>query len=100
VPTDNHLAIDLNNDGARWVLTGFDDWAEVHQFLADEDKHPKHPAQLIPRKALLVVRAYKLRVFHPPWAATGREKKGALARGAKPPPCPVGIPRSGCPIPG
>jgi hypothetical protein len=24
-------------------MTGFDDWAEVHQYLADQDKHPKQP---------------------------------------------------------
>lgn len=39
--TETGLAQDLNNDGVWTVLTGFDDWAEVHAFLSDEDRHPK-----------------------------------------------------------
>lgn len=39
--TDTHLSGDINNDGQLTVLKGFDDWAEVHQYLADEDMHPK-----------------------------------------------------------
>ncbi len=35
-------------DGVLEGLRGFDDWAEVHQFLADEDKHPKHPGPAVP----------------------------------------------------
>jgi hypothetical protein len=42
VATDTGLAGDLNNDGSLSVLTGFNDWAEVHEYLADEDQHPKH----------------------------------------------------------
>jgi hypothetical protein len=41
--TDTGVMGDINNDGQLTVLTGFNDWAEVHQYLADEDKHPKHP---------------------------------------------------------
>ena len=40
--TDTGVSADLNNDGFLSTLKGFDDWAEVHQYLADEDKHPKH----------------------------------------------------------
>jgi hypothetical protein len=41
-PTDTGVVADINNDGQRTILKGLDDWAEVHQYLADEDKHPKH----------------------------------------------------------
>jgi hypothetical protein len=39
--TDAGVAADLNNDGQLTTLKGFDDWAEVHQYLAVEDNHPK-----------------------------------------------------------
>jgi hypothetical protein len=42
VATDNHVRVDLDNDGAYFVLTGSNDWAEVHQYLANENTHPKH----------------------------------------------------------
>ena len=47
--TNTNLAIDLNNDGSlSGALLGFNDWDEVHQFLADEDKHPKNPDSASP----------------------------------------------------
>jgi len=39
--TDTGVSVDLNNDGNLTVLKGFNDWAEVHQYLADENDHPK-----------------------------------------------------------
>jgi hypothetical protein len=39
--TDTGVSADLNNDGSLSVLKGFNDWDEVHQYLADEDTHPK-----------------------------------------------------------
>jgi hypothetical protein len=39
--TDTGVAADLNQDGSLGVLKGFNDWDEVHQYLADEDTHPK-----------------------------------------------------------
>jgi hypothetical protein len=41
-PTDTGVSTDLNNDGQLTILKGFNDWAEIHQYLADENKHPKH----------------------------------------------------------
>jgi hypothetical protein len=46
--TDTGISADLNNDGGLTVLRGFDDWAEVHQYLADEDQHPKRPQLATP----------------------------------------------------
>jgi hypothetical protein len=45
VTTDTNLAQSINGDGGcePGLLTGFDDWAEIHQYLADQDKHPKNP---------------------------------------------------------
>ena len=44
---------------APQVLTGFDHWAEVHQYLADQDKHPKNPGPtaVISRGRLLALHA-------------------------------------------
>jgi hypothetical protein len=39
--TDTGVSADLNNDGSLTVLKGFNDWEEVHQYLADENQHPK-----------------------------------------------------------
>jgi hypothetical protein len=39
--TDSGVLADLNADGKFTILKGFDDWAEVHQYLADENEHPK-----------------------------------------------------------
>jgi hypothetical protein len=39
--TDTGVSADLNNDGQLTILKGFNDWAEVHQYLADENQHPK-----------------------------------------------------------
>jgi hypothetical protein len=39
--TDTGLAGDINDDGQLTILTGFNDWAEVHQYLTTEDEHPK-----------------------------------------------------------
>jgi hypothetical protein len=39
--TDTHVSGDINNDGQLTVLKGFNDWDEVHQYLATEDNHPK-----------------------------------------------------------
>lgn len=45
VATDTNVSTDINDDGncdtPPIPLTGFDDWTEVHQYLADQDKHPK-----------------------------------------------------------
>jgi hypothetical protein len=41
--TDTGVSADINLDGQLTVLRGFNDWDEVHQYLADEDEHPKHP---------------------------------------------------------
>jgi hypothetical protein len=46
VTTETNLAQSINGDGGcepLGLLTGFNDWAEVHQYLADQDKHPKNP---------------------------------------------------------
>jgi hypothetical protein len=45
VSTDAGISAIINSDACDppQVLTGFDDWAEVHQYLADQDKHPKNP---------------------------------------------------------
>jgi hypothetical protein len=46
VTTETNFAQSINGDGGcepLRPLTGFDDWAEVHQYLADQDKHPKNP---------------------------------------------------------
>lgn len=46
--TETGVAADLNNDGLMTVLTGFDDWVEVHAFLSNEDRHPKLRGTAIP----------------------------------------------------
>jgi hypothetical protein len=39
--TDTGFSADLNQDADRSILRGFNDWDEVHQYLAAEDEHPK-----------------------------------------------------------
>jgi hypothetical protein len=46
--TETGLTQLINGDACDppGLLTGFDDWAEVHEYLATSDKHPKHPGSL------------------------------------------------------
>jgi hypothetical protein len=39
--TDTGVSAEINNDGNLSILKGFNDWDEVHQYLADENQHPK-----------------------------------------------------------
>ena len=46
--TDTDFSEDLNQDTDLSILRGFNDWAEVHQYLASEDEHPKHSSLASP----------------------------------------------------